>query len=169
MHCQEIAEAVRLYLENFKAKYTSEHIASLLADGSTEPVGSRPSSKPQRRLPGYLTKSVVTTRLPQYRDSDSISEFRALTVDIIEGFKSELDGRFSSSNVGIWDSFQSMSRQFDKDKFLNQQSLDKLLVYAMTVPALKSTLLNPRFAMFTGVTKTRQILPLDSDELEVFI
>ena len=36
-----------------------------------------------------------------YRDSDTIPEFRALIVDIIEGFKSELDGRFSSSNVGI--------------------------------------------------------------------
>ena len=104
--------------------------------GSTEPVGSQPSSK--RRLPGYLTNSVFTTRLPQYRDSDTISEFRALIVDIIKGFESELDGRFSSSNVGIWDSFQSLSPQFDKDKFLDQQRLDKLLVYAMDVPALKS-------------------------------
>ena len=132
MHCLEIVEDVRL------AEYTSEHIASLLADGSTEPVGSQLSSKRQRRLPGYLTNSVVTTRLPQYRDSDTISEFRALIVDIIEGFKSELNGRFSSINVGIWDSFQSLSLQFDKDKFLYQQRLDKLLVYAMDVPALKS-------------------------------
>ena len=89
------------------------------------------------RLPGYLTNSVVTTRLPQYRGSDTISEFRALIVDIIEGFKSELDGRFSSSNVGIWDSFQSLSPQFDKDKFLDQQRLEKLFVYAMNFPALK--------------------------------
>ena len=96
------------------------------------------SSKRQQRLPGYLTNSVVTTRLPQYRDSDTISEFRALIVDIIEGFKSELDGRFSSSYVGIWDSFQSLSPQFDKDKFLDQQRLDKLLVNAINVPALKS-------------------------------
>ena len=96
------------------------------------------SSKRQRRLPDYLTNSVVTTRLPQYRDSDTLSEFRALIVDIIEGFKSELDGRFSSSNVSIWDSFQSLSPQFDKDKFLDQQRLDKLLVYAMTDPARKS-------------------------------
>ena len=57
---------------------------------------------------------------------------------MIEGFKSELDGRFSSSNVGIWDSFQSLSPQFDKVNFLDQQRLDKLLVYAMNVPALKS-------------------------------
>ena len=62
----------------------------------------------------------------------------ALIVDIIEGFKSELDGRFSSSYVGIWDYFQFLSPQFDKDKFLDQQRLDKLLVYAMNVPALKS-------------------------------
>ena len=101
-------------------------------------MGSQPSSKRQRRLPGYLTNSVVTTRLPQYRDSDTLSEFRALIFDIIEGFKSELDGRFSSSNVGIWVSFQSLSPQFDKDKFLDQQPLDKLLVYVMNVPALKS-------------------------------
>ena len=99
---------------------------------------SQPSSKRQRRLLGYLKNSVVTTRLPQYSDSDTISEFRALIVDIIEGFKSELDGRFFSSNVGIWDSFQSLSPQFDKDKFLDQPRLDKLLVYAMNVPALKS-------------------------------
>ena len=138
MHCLEIVEAVLLDLENFKAEYTSEHIFSLLADGSTESVWSQPSSKRQRRLPGYLTNSVVTTRLPQYRDSDTLSEFRALIVDIIEGFKSELDGRFSSSNVGIWDSFQSLSPQFDKDKFLDQRRLDKLLVYAMNDPALKS-------------------------------
>ena len=138
VHCLEIVEDVRLDLENFKAEDTSEHIASLLADGSTEPVGSQPSSKRQRRLPGYLTNSVDTTRLPQYRDSDTISKLRALIVDIIEGFKNELDGRFSSSNVGIWDSFQSLSPQFDKDKFLDKQRLDKLLVYAMNVPALKS-------------------------------
>ena len=129
VHYLEIVEAIRLDLENFKAEYTSEHIASLLAYGSTEPVGSQPSSKRQRRLPGYLTNSVVTTRLPQ---------FRALIVDIIGVFKSELDGRFSSSNVGICDSFQSLSPQFDKEKFLDQQRLDKLLVYAMNVPALKS-------------------------------
>ena len=98
-------------LANFKAEYTSEHIASLLADGTTEPVWSQPLSKRQRRLPGYLTNSVVTTRLPQYRDSDTISEFRALIVDIIKGFKSELDGRFSSRNVGNWDSFESLSPQ----------------------------------------------------------
>ena len=42
VHCLEIVEAVRLDLENFKAEYTSEYIASLLADGSTEPVGSQP-------------------------------------------------------------------------------------------------------------------------------
>ena len=101
-------------------------------------MGSQPSSKRQRRLPGYLTNSVVTTRLPQYRDSGTISEFRALIVDIIERFKSEFDGRFSSSNVGICDSFQSLSPQFDKDKFLDQQRLDKLLVYSINVPALKS-------------------------------
>ena len=138
MHCLEIVEAICLDLENFKAEYTSEHIASLLADGSTEPVGSQPSSKRQRILPGYLTNSVFTTRLPQYRDSDTISEFRALIVNIIEGFESELDSRFSSSNVGFWDSFQTLSPQFDKDKFLDQQRLDKLLVYAMNFPALKS-------------------------------
>ena len=40
VHCLEIVEAVRLNLENFKAYYTSEHIDSLLADGSTVPVGS---------------------------------------------------------------------------------------------------------------------------------
>ena len=101
-------------------------------------MGSPPSSKRQRRLPGYLTNSFVTTRLPQYRDSDTILEFRALIVDIIEGFKSELDGRFSSSNVGIWDSLLSLSPQFDKDKFLDQQRLDQLLVYAIYVPVFKS-------------------------------
>ena len=62
----------------------------------------------------------------------------SLIIAIIEGFKSELDGRFSSNNVGIWDSFQSLSPRFDKDKFLDQQRLDKLLVYATNVPALKS-------------------------------
>ena len=72
VHCLEIVEAVRLDLENFKAEYTSEHIASLLADGSTEHVGSHPSSERQRRLPGYLTNSFITARLPQYRDSDTI-------------------------------------------------------------------------------------------------
>ena len=42
------------------------------------------------------------------------------------------------SAIGIWDSFQSLSPQFDKDTFLDQQRLDNLLVYAMNVPALKS-------------------------------
>ena len=66
VHCLEIVEAVRLDLENFKAEYTSEHIAPLLADGSTEPVGSQPSSKRQQRLPGYLTNSVVTTTVQRH-------------------------------------------------------------------------------------------------------
>ena len=35
-------------------------------------------------------------------------------------------------------SFQSLIPQFDKEKFLDQQRLDKFLVYAMNVPALKS-------------------------------
>ena len=119
-------------------------------------MGSQPSSKRQRLIPGYLTNSVVTTRLPQYRDSDTISEFKALIVDIIKGFKSELDGRFSSSNVGIWDSFQSFSPQFNKDKFLDQQRLDMLLVYAMNVPAPKSSSGEGRFS--DDVTEARHNL-----------
>ena len=91
---------------------------------------SQATSRTQFSQPDYhSTETVTLCRRP---------EFRALIFDIIEGFKSELDGRFSSSNVGIWVSFQSLSPQFDKDKFLDQQPLDKLLVYVMNVPALKS-------------------------------
>ena len=35
VHCLDIVEALRLDLENSKSEYISEHIASLLADGST--------------------------------------------------------------------------------------------------------------------------------------
>ena len=93
---------------------------------------SQATSRTNSSQPDYHSTETVTL----YRNS----EIRALIliVEIIEGFKSELDGRFSSSNVSIWDFFQSLSPQFDKDKFLGQQRLDKLLVYAMNVPALKS-------------------------------
>ena len=78
---------------------------------------------------------------PDYHSTETVTLYRSSGLKyltLLKGFKVNLMVAFPPVMEEIWDSFQSLSPQFDKDKFLDQQRLDKLLVYAANVPALKS-------------------------------
>ena len=80
--------------------------------------------------------------MPQFRDPDSqdttlLQELRGLTVDIINAFNTELDGRFSDGNVRLWDAFQCLSPASNRQNFLNAEKLFPLLDYAFSIPYFK--------------------------------
>ena len=158
MACIDVLESVRLDLENHRATYTEDHIASLIgwdpssssnsssshsSSSQTQSLSSQ-SSRPkrQRTLPFHLSDSVVTSSMPQFRDPDSqdttlLQELRGLTVDIINAFNTELDGRFSDGNVRLWDAFQCLSPASTRQNFLNAEKLIPLLDYAFSIPYFK--------------------------------
>ena len=145
MACLDVLESVRLDLENHKATYTESHILSLITTGnnSSSSVSIQHRDKRQRTLPSHLTDSVVTCAMPQFRNLDGHNhssicrELRGLTVDIIDAFNNELDGRFSDDNVRLWDAFQCLSPLSNRNNFLDADKLLPLLEFAFTIPIFK--------------------------------
>lgn len=158
--CLDTLGSVYLELEDHKATYTVEHIQSLInpptpasttQQDTAEQATSddRPPSKRRRVLPSHLNDSVITSAMPIFRNpaNDNIAmELRGLAVDVIESFKSELDGRFSNDNVELWGAFQSLSPTHSMDKFLDGDLLLPLLKYAHTIPVFRSKLGDLRHA-----------------------
>ena len=54
-----------------------------------------------------------------YRAPQDVTQLRALAVDIVESFKSELDGRFSDENVELWQALQVLSPDHSQNDFLD--------------------------------------------------
>ena len=130
---------MRLDLEEHKSTYSLEHIAAMFPEPSEddEEESEPPRAKRQRKLPSYLKDSVITAPMPQFRSTQDVTELRALAVDIIESFKSELDGRFSGENVKLWKALQALSPDHNEEEFLNYKLLIPLLEYCYTIPYFK--------------------------------
>ena len=137
MTCLDTLECLRVDLEKHKDTYSLEHISGLLTDPVAPPAGEEddeaelqaPRPKRQRKLPSYLADSVITAPMPQFRAPQDVTELRALAVDIVESFKSELDGRFSDENVELWKALQALSPDHSQNDFLDFTLLIPLIEY----------------------------------------
>lgn len=143
----EILESVSLELTKRKDKYSESHITSLISDRDLDQATSSEiadSHRPKRKktLSVYLSDSIVTERLPAYHKSSGVTELRALAIDVIDSLLSELAGRFSDANTGIWASFANLlpTDESTEENFLDPEVLLPLLKYCWSIPYFATAL-----------------------------
>ena len=78
--------------------------------------------------------------MPQFKAPQDVTELRALAVDIVESFKSDLDGRFSDENVELWQALQVLSPDHSQNDFLDFTLLILLIEYCHSIPFFRDSM-----------------------------
>ena len=125
--CLDILKTVQKRLQERKLKYTEEYIKGVI-----DPDEDVPRAKRQRKLPGSLADSVVTSRLPIFMDETS----RLL-------FSGQLSwtywtDRFSDGNVICWAAMRCLLPS--SPDFLDQELLLSLIEYTNSIPIFAEVL-----------------------------
>lgn len=149
----EILGVVKEKLVKSKDKYSVGHIAALInAEAQIQSEDPRPKRK--KTMPGYLSSSVVTMRMPVYHKPSGLEELKALADDVINCFVHELDNRFSDENTSLWESFKILLPTSDKENFLDTEKLKPLLDYCLSIPHFSYLL--ARYGDFNGIYRRLQ-------------
>ena len=78
--------------------------------------------------------------MPQFRASQDVTELHVLAIDIVESFKSELDGRFTYENVELWQALQALSPDHSQNNFLDFILSIPLIEYCHSSPYFRDSM-----------------------------
>ena len=78
--------------------------------------------------------------MPQFRASQDVTELHVLAIDIVESFKSELNGRFTYENVELWQALQALSPvDHSQNNFLDFILSIPLIEYCHSIPYFRDS------------------------------
>ncbi|CAB4036306.1 Zinc finger MYM-type 1 [Paramuricea clavata] len=93
-----ILKSIRENLDDLRQKYTIESITHLIYPewAATTVIEPGVGSKRKRTIPDKFQDSVLTDKLPIYRDmNNNLEQLRALAVEVLDNLDAEFDNRFS--------------------------------------------------------------------------
>jgi hypothetical protein len=134
-----ILKSIRENLDGLRQKYTIENITHLIYPecAATTVIEPGVASKRKRTIPDKFQDSVLTDKLPIYRDmTNNLERLRALAVEVLDNLDAEFDNRFSEFNTELWLSFATLEPS--KALFLDVNKLRPLLDFIKTIPGNKS-------------------------------
>ena len=101
---KKVKEELNLKKSEYSAEKIAEIIKTDITSSGCSDSGGEPRAKRQRKLPSRLEDSVVTARVPIFRNdsSESVMLLRGLVVDVLDTLDAELTERFSEENVSCW-------------------------------------------------------------------
>ena len=134
-----VLKSIREKLCGLRQKYTFEYITHLIYPESVATCTSvnEPgvASKGKRTIPEKFQDSVLTDKLPIYRDmNNEMERLRALAVEVLDNLDAEFDVRFSEFNTQLWMSFAMLKPT--NTAFLDANEFRPLLDFIKAIPVI---------------------------------
>lgn len=135
-----VLKSIRETLYGLRQKYTIQHITPLIypedVPTSTDSVNEPGiASKRKRKIPEKFQDSLLTDKLPMYRDANNeLERLRALAVEVLDNLDAEFDDRFSEFNTQLWMSFAMLEPS--NTAFLDANKLRPLLDFVKSIPII---------------------------------